>query len=487
VKLLKDILYKVSIVEVHGSTNIAIATITFDSRKIGKESLFIAIKGTEHDGHHHIQETVEKGVNAVVCETLPAVLNPTTTYIKVADTTAALGIMASNFYDNPSEKLKIVGITGTNGKTTVATLLFSLYRQLGYKVGLLSTVNNQINGTIIPSTHTTPDAIQLNALLQKMVEANCTYCFMEVSSHAISQKRIEGIRFTGAVFTNISHDHLDYHKTFDNYIKAKKEFFDKLNSAAFALTNKDDANGMVMLQNTKAIKKTFSLRTMADFKCRVLENQFIGLHLNINNKDVWSKLIGSFNAYNLLAVYAVATLLNEDETNILTSLSSLNAVEGRFQYIRSANGVIGIVDYAHTPDALINVLKTINDIRTGNEKLITVVGCGGNRDKAKRPIMAEIACNHSTKVILTSDNPRNEDANVIIKEMQAGVDAVNHKKTLSITDRHEAIKTACSFAKPGDIILIAGKGHEKYQEIDGVKHPFDDMQVLQENLKLFEK
>lgn len=485
-KLLKDILYKVSILEVHGSTNIAISTLTFDSRTVGKESLFIAIKGTQHDGHDHIEDTVENGVAAVICETLPNSLNPKVTYIKVANSSSALGFLSTNFYDNPSEKIKLVGITGTNGKTTVATLLFNLYRTLGYNVGLLSTVNNKINDSIIPSTHTTPDAIQLNLLLQQMVNEDCTYCFMEVSSHAVSQNRIEGLNFTGAVFTNITHDHLDYHKTFSNYINAKKAFFDKLPKTAFALVNKDDVNGSVMVQNSKAKKQTFSLRSMADFTCRIIENQFIGLHVNINNKDLWSKLIGSFNAYNLLAVYAAATLLHEDETNILTALSSLNSVEGRFQYLRSDNGVIGIVDYAHTPDALVNVLKTINDIRSGNEQLITVVGCGGNRDVAKRPIMAEIACNNSTKVILTSDNPRNEDANDIIKDMQAGVDGVNHKKTLSVTDRAEAIKTACSFANPGDIILIAGKGHEKYQEIAGTKHPFDDLEILKENLKLFE-
>ncbi len=486
-KLLKDILYKAGIVEVIGSTNIAITSLSFDSRKIEKDSLFIAIKGTQSDGHKYINDTISKGAIAIVCDEIPETLNEKIAYIKVNDSSIALGIIAANFYDNPSEKIKLVGVTGTNGKTTTVTLLFNLFKKLGYKTGLLSTVKNQINNDVIAATHTTPDAIQLNALLHQMIEKGCTHCFMEVSSHAVVQNRINGIQFAGAVFTNITHDHLDYHKTFDEYLKAKKKFFDSLSANAFALTNKDDVNGEVMLQNTKALKRTYSLRSMADFKCKVVENQFSGLHLNIDNNDLWSKLIGSFNAYNLLAVYATAILLKEDKTNVLTTISTLGSVEGRFQYIRNNNGVIGIVDYAHTPDALQNVLKTINDIRTGNEKVITVVGCGGDRDAAKRPIMAKIACDLSTKVILTSDNPRSEDPNAILKEMQAGVDAVNFKKTISIADRHEAIKTACSYANDGDIILIAGKGHEKYQEIKGVKHPFDDMEVLQENLKIFEK
>ena len=486
-KLLKDILYKAGLVEVVGSTNVAIMSITFDSRKVEKDSLFVAVKGSLSDGHKYIDDTISKGAIAILCEEIPENLNEKITYIKVKDTTAALGVVASNFYGNPSESLKLVGVTGTNGKTTTVTLLFNLFKKLGYKVGLLSTVKNQINNDVIPATHTTPDAIQLNALLRQMVDKGCTHCFMEVSSHAVVQNRIAGIHFQGGVFSNITHDHLDYHKTFEEYIKAKKKFFDMLGSDAFALTNKDDANGDVMLQNTKATKKTYSLRSMADFKCKVVENQFSGLLLNIDNNEVWTKLIGSFNAYNLLAVYATAVLLKEDKTNVLTTLSSLSSVEGRFQYVRTDNGIIGIVDYAHTPDALLNVLKTIADIRSGNEQVITVVGCGGDRDAAKRPVMAKIACELSNKVILTSDNPRSEDPEVIIKEMQAGVDAVNNKKTISITDRSEAIKTACSYAKQGDIILVAGKGHEKYQEIKGVKHDFDDMIVLQENLKLFEK
>ncbi len=486
-KLLKDILYKVSLMEVVGSTNVAITAISFDSRKIEKDSLFAAVKGTKSDGHVFIGSTISGGAIAILCEELPNEINERITYIKVKDTTLALGIIASNFYDNPSEKIKLVGITGTNGKTTTGTLLFNLFKKLGYKTGLLSTVKNQINNDIIPSVYTTPDSIQLNALLHQMVEKGCTHCFMEVSSHSVVQNRIAGIHFTGGVFTNITHDHLDYHKTFDGYIKAKKQFFDNLGTDSFALTNKDDANGQVMVQNTKAIKKTYSLLSLADFKCKVVENQFSGLLLNIDSQEVWSKLIGKFNAYNLLAVYATAILLNEDKMNVLTTLSSLGSVEGRFQYLRTTNGIVGIVDYAHTPDALINVLKTIMDIRTGNEQVITVVGCGGDRDVAKRPIMAKIACDLSNKVILTSDNPRSENPDTIIKSMQQGVDAVNNKKTISITDRGEAIKTACSYAKHGDIILIAGKGHEKYQEISGVKYPFDDMQILQENLKLFEK
>ncbi len=486
-KLLKDILYKVRIVEVIGSTNVAITAISFDSRKIEKDSLFIAVKGTQSDGHKYIDDTITKGAIAILCEELPKKLDEKVTYIKVSDTTAALGIVAGNFYDNPSESLSLVGVTGTNGKTTTVTLLFNLFKKLGYKVGLISTVKNQINNDLYPSTHTTPDAIELNALLRQMVDKGCSHCFMEVSSHAVVQNRIAGVRFVGGVFTNITHDHLDYHKTFEEYIKAKKGFFDMLGKDAFALVNKDDANGEIMVQNTKAVKKSYSLRAMADFKCKVVENQFSGLHLNIDNNEVWSKLIGSFNAYNLLAVYATAIMLKEDKTNVLTTLSTLSSVEGRFQYIRSDNGIIGIVDYAHTPDALVNVLKTINDIRTGNEQVITVVGCGGDRDAAKRPMMAKIACDLSNRVILTSDNPRSEDPDSIIKQMQKGVDAVNHKKTLSINDRSEAIKTACSIAQPGDIILVAGKGHEKYQEIKGVKHSFDDMLVLQENLKLFLK
>ena len=407
--------------------------------------------------------------------------------MQVSDTSLALGIMAANFYDNPSEKIKLVGVTGTNGKTTTVTLLYNLFKALGYKVGLLSTVRNLINGEEVAATHTTPDPVSLNALLGKMVEASCTYCFMEVSSHAIVQNRIAGIHFTGAAFTNITHDHLDYHKTFDNYIAAKKEFFDKLSDNAFAIVNKDDRNGELMLQNTRAICKTYALKTAADFKCKIMESQLSGILLNIDGQELWIKLIGAFNAYNVTLAYAVASMLKEDKTNILTALSNLNSVEGRFEYIRSVNGIIGIVDYAHTPDALSNVLKTIKEIRTGNEQVISLVGCGGDRDPFKRPIMAKIACEHSDRVIITSDNPRNENPEDIINQMKQGIDGVYFKKVLSITDRKEAIKTACTLANPGDIILIAGKGHEKYQEIKGVKYPFDDLEELKKNFELMFK
>lgn len=482
-KLLSDILYKVRLEEVSGSTHMAIASVAFDSRKVKKDSLFVATRGTAVDGHDFIDKAIENGAAAIVCEQLPEQRQETVTYVKVADSSYALGIIACNYFSNPSEKLKLVGVTGTNGKTTSVTLLFNLFRSLGYSAGLLSTVQNKINQTVIPATHTTPDALVLNELLAEMVEKGCEYVFMEVSSHAVVQNRIAGIQFTGAVFTNITHDHLDYHKTFDEYIKAKKRFFDQLPSQAFALVNRDDRNGLIMLQNTKAQKHTYALKTMADFKCRIIENHLNGLLLNIDNHEVWVKLIGTFNAYNVLAVYATAVLLKENTTNILTALSNLNSVEGRFQYVRSPKGVIGIVDYAHTPDALKNVLETIKDIRTGNEQVITLVGCGGDRDSAKRPVMAAIACEYSSKVILTSDNPRSEDPEEILNQMQKGINPADAKKTLRITDRREAIKAACSFSNKGDIILIAGKGHEKYQEIKGVKYDFDDLEILRETIK----
>ncbi len=485
-KLLSDILYKTRLEEIIGSTNVAISSVTFDSRKVKKDSLFIATRGTASDGHHYIELAIEAGAVAIVCEDLPETLNENVTYVKVLDSSASLGYIACNFYDNPSEKLKLVGITGTNGKTTTVTLLFNLFRGLGYNVGLLSTVENKINTTVIPSTHTTPDALALNELLAKMVEAGCQYAFMEVSSHAIVQHRITGLKFTGAAFSNITHDHLDYHKTFEEYIKAKKMFFDNLQDDAFALTNKDDRNGLVMLQNTKAKKYSYGLKSIADFKCRVVENHLNGLLLSIDNQEVWVKLIGSFNAYNVLVVYSIAILLKQDKVQVLTTLSNLNSVEGRFQYIKSKNGIVAIVDYAHTPDALKNVLETIKDIRTGNEQVITLVGCGGDRDAAKRPIMAQIACEYSNKVVLTSDNPRSEDPEDILNQMQAGINPVEMKKTLRISDRKEAIRTAVAFAKEGDIILIAGKGHEKYQEIKGVKHPFDDFEIVKENFKTLE-
>lgn len=477
-KLLKDILYKAGIVEVIGSTNVAIESVCFDSRKAKQFSLFIAIRGEKSDGHQFIEEVIANGASAVVCEKFPETINDKITYVKVHESSLALGYIAANFYDNPSEKIKLVGVTGTNGKTTTVTLLHRLFRQLGYKTGLLSTVVNMIDGREIPSTHTTPDALQLNALLAEMVNLGCAYCFMEVSSHAVVQHRISGVSFTGALFTNITHDHLDYHKTFDEYIKAKKGFFDSLGSDAFALINKDDAHSSVMVQNTKAKVKTFSLKMQADFKCKILESGFSGLQLNMDGKNVWIKLIGTFNAYNVLGVYAVAVLLGEDKLNVLAALSNLSSVEGRFQYLKTPDHITGIVDYAHTPDALENVLKTIKEIRTGNEKVITVVGCGGNRDPMKRPLMAQIATELSDKVILTSDNPRSENPETIISEMQKGINPVYSKKTLSVTDRKEAIRVACSLAMSGDIILVAGKGHEKYQEINGVKYPFDDMKVL---------
>lgn len=485
-KLLSDILYKVSLEEIYGSTHFAIASVTFDSRMVKKDSLFVAIVGTAIDGHQFIQNAIDKGALAIVCEVLPENKPEHITFIKVKNSSQALGYIACNYYDNPSHRLKLIGVTGTNGKTTTVTLLFNLFKSMGYPVGLLSTVQNKINNAIIPSTHTTPDALSLNELLHQMAEAGCEYAFMEVSSHAVVQHRITGLHFKGAVFSNITHDHLDYHKTFNEYIKAKKGLFDQLPSDAFALTNADDKNGLIMLQNTKANRYTYSLKNIADFKCKIIENHLTGLLLNIDNKEVWVKLIGSFNAYNILAVYATAVLLKQDSTNVLTALSSLNSVEGRFQYYKSKLGVIGIVDYAHTPDALKNVLETIHDIRTGNEQVITLVGCGGDRDTVKRPVMAAIASEYSDKTILTSDNPRSEDPEDILNQMQSGINPAQAKKTLRISDRKEAIKTACALAKAGDIILIAGKGHEKYQEIKGVKHDFDDYQIFKETINAIE-
>ena len=483
-KLLKDILYKAGIEEVIGSTQMAIEKICFDSREIEKFSLFIAVSGTQVDGHQFIDKAISDGAVAIICEQFPEEKQEGVTYVRVKNSSEALGVAASNFYDNPSAEIKLVGVTGTNGKTTTATLLHDLYIQLGYQAGLLSTVVNKIGTKEIDSTHTTPDAIQLNALLRYMISEGCEYCFMEVSSHAIHQNRIAGVDFVGAIFTNITHDHLDYHKTFDEYLKAKKKFFDDLPENAFALTNKDDKNGEVMLQNTVAKKYTYALKSMSDYSCKVVENDFSGMLLNMDGSEVWTKLIGNFNAYNLLAIYATSLLLGEDKLTVLTAISNLISVDGRFQYIKSASNVAGIVDYAHTPDALKNVLKTINEIRTGNEQLITLVGCGGDRDKEKRPVMAKIACELSDKIILTSDNPRTENPDEIIKDMRQGVDGVHFKKVLAITNREEAIKTACSLANEGDVILIAGKGHEKYQEVNGEKLPFDDMQILKDTFEL---
>lgn len=483
-KNLKDILYGVALQQVSGSTDKSVVGVCFDSRQVKKDFLFVAVRGTLSDGHNFIDKAIELGALGVICEEFPEKRNEGVSYFKVDDSARSLGIIAANFYNHPSAKLKLIGVTGTNGKTTIATLLFQLFRDLGYKCGLLSTVQNQINDSIIPSTHTTPDPIALNALLTDMVETGCDYAFMEVSSHAVAQHRIAGLNFTGGIFSNLTHDHLDFHKTFDAYLKAKKGFFDSLENNAFALTNIDDKNGIVMLQNTKAHKKTYGLKNIADFKAKVIENQFSGLLLNIDGQEVWFKMVGSFNAYNLLAVYSAAMLLDQDRTKVLTSLSRLSGAEGRFDYTVSPSGVIGIVDYAHTPDAVQNVLSTIKNIRKGIEQVITVIGCGGDRDKTKRPEMAKVACDWSTKVILTSDNPRSESPEQIIKDMEAGVMPQNKKKTISITDRREAIRTACHFAKPGDIILVAGKGHEKYQDIAGVKYPFDDKEILNELLNL---
>jgi|TARA_B110000908_G_scaffold60752_1_gene73804 UDP-N-acetylmuramoyl-L-alanyl-D-glutamate--2,6-diaminopimelate ligase len=486
-KLLKDILYKVRLTGVIGSTNSSISSIAFDSRKVERNGLFIAVKGGVSDGHQFIDKALEMGAKAIVCEKMPDNIISGVTYIEVENSGESLGQIASNFYENPSNKLKLVGVTGTNGKTTTTSLLFELFTNLGYKVGLISTVVYRIGEKEIKATHTTPDAIRLNELFAQMVEEKCDFCFMEVSSHAIHQGRINGIDFTGGVFTNITHDHLDYHKTFKEYIDVKKKFFDGLSSDAFAITNLDDKNGMVMMQNTKAEVLTLAIKGDADFKAKIIENQFTGLQLKINDKDLWVKLIGDFNAYNILSVYAVALQLLEDELEVLTQISALNNVEGRFEYIRTTKNIVAIVDYAHTPDALKNVLKTIANIRTGNEKVITVVGCGGDRDKTKRPIMANIACKLSDKVILTSDNPRTENPVTILEEMQKGVEPIDYKKTITITDRKEAIKTASALAEENDIILVAGKGHENYQEINGERFPFDDLEILTETLKILDK
>jgi len=479
-KQLKEILYKTRIEQVIGTTDVSIYDISFDSRNVKLNSLFIAVKGISIDGHFFIDNVIEAGARAIICETMPNQIRDGITYIQVKDSREALAYIASNFYDNPSSQIKLVGITGTNGKTTTASLLHQLFMEMGYRVGLLSTVCNKINNEIFPASHTTPDPIQLNAFLRKMIEAECSHCFMEVSSHAIDQHRITGLHFTGGIFSNITHDHLDYHKTFDAYITAKKKFFDNLSSQAFALSNVDDRNGMVMLQNTKALKYTYSLNRPAEFKAEVVENRISGLQLNVDGVDVWFKLVGQFNAYNILAIYASAVLLGVDKMEVLKVLSSLEAVDGRFEVVKSANGIVAIIDYAHTPDALKNVLSTISSVREGNENIITVVGCGGDRDRKKRPVMASIACEYSAKVVLTSDNPRSEDPETIIQEMLQGVDILSSKKVLNVLNRREAIKTAILLASPGDVILIAGKGHEKYQEVKGVKHPFDDKQIVKE-------
>ena len=479
-KKLQDILYRAGIAAVNGSLDRGIEAIASDSRRVTAGSLFVAVRGTRVDGHNFIPRAEELGAAAIVCETFPETLNPRVTYVKVKNSAEALGYIASNFFDNPSEQLKLVGVTGTNGKTTTVTLLFNLMESLGYKCGLLSTIQNKVHQTVVPATHTTPDAISLNKLLAEMVETGCSYAFMEVSSHAIHQHRITGLQFAGAVFTNLTHDHLDYHKTFKEYLKAKKKFFDDLPSGAFALVNLDDKNGRVMLQNTVAEQYGYALKNMADFKARVLESGFDSTRLDINGHPFYTMMVGTFNAYNLLAVYATALLLQQDEEEVLLKMSTLKGAEGRFEVIRSSNNITAIVDYAHTPDALENVLKTIQNIRPGNEQLITVVGAGGNRDKEKRPKMANIASLLSTRVIITSDNPRDEEPQAIIDDMMRGIDVAKKMSAVAIVNRKEAIHTAVMLAQPGDIILIAGKGHETYQEIKGVKHPFDDKQVITE-------
>lgn len=485
--ILKEIVYKVAIEAVKGSTEIAVNKIEFDSRKIEANDVFVAIRGTISNGHDFIEKAISLGATAIVCDTLPDVTVAGITYIQVKDTNSALAFMASNYYDNPSSKLRLVGITGTNGKTTIASLLYQLFNKAGYKVGLLSTVKIMVDTIEYKATHTTPDSLTINHYLNEMIEMGCEYCFMEVSSHGVHQKRTEGLQFEGGVFTNLSHDHLDYHPTFAEYRDVKKSFFDHLPKSAFALTNVDDKNGAVMLQNTNARKLTYALKSYANYKAQILENQLSGLLLKINENEVWVKLIGTFNAYNLLAIYGTAVELGIESFEALRLLSELESVSGRFQFIVSDEKITAIVDYAHTPDALENVLKTINDIRTKNEQLITVVGCGGDRDKAKRPIMANIATQMSDKVIITSDNPRTENPSTIIAEMEAGVEPQNFKKSLSIEDRKQAIKTACQLANANDIILIAGKGHETYQEIQGVRHDFDDMKMVKEFLQQMNK
>lgn len=482
---LKDILYKVHITSTSGSMNTEVKGICFDSRKVQPGFLFIAVKGTQSDGHAFIEKAIGSGAIAIVAETLPDSISDKVTYVTVKESAKALGIIAGNFFGNPSLKIKLVGVTGTNGKTTVATLLFKLFTSLGYRCGMLSTVVNKIVDKEIPATHTTPDPIQINELLIQMLAEKCTHCFMEVSSHAVDQGRIEGLHFEGGLFTNITHDHLDYHRTFESYIRAKKGFFDGLSSDAFALVNVDDKRGMVMLQNTKARKQTYGLKKMADFKGKIITNSIEGLELEIGERNVWFKLIGDFNAYNLLTVYGAAMLLGEDAELVLMKLSALTGASGRFELVLPGSRFTAIVDYAHTPDALKNVLETIEHFRSGNEQVISVVGCGGDRDRTKRPLMAAIACKYSSKVIFTSDNPRSEDPMEIIREMQKGVGPTDAKKTLVMVDREEAIKTACMMAKEKDIVLVAGKGHENYQEIKGVKHPFDDKEVLTRMIKLF--
>jgi UDP-N-acetylmuramoyl-L-alanyl-D-glutamate--2,6-diaminopimelate ligase len=476
---LSELISKIKIEEIAGNDNINICSLGFDSRSVSENQLFFAVSGTKADGHYFIYDAIKQGATAIICERFPEITDEKICYIKVADSNSIIGIIASEFYGNPSSQLKLVGVTGTNGKTTIATLLYRLIKSYGYKTGLISTISNYIDTEEIAATHTTPDALQLNKLMSQMVEKGCDYCFMEVSSHSINQKRIAGLTFAGGIFSNITRDHLDYHGSFDEYIKVKKKFFDDLPSTAFALTNIDDRNGKIMVQNTKAKCKTYAIKTIADFKCKILELGFAGMLLNIDNIDVWTKCTGIFNAYNLLAIYAVSRELGIDKIEALRLLSDLQPAAGRFECIRANNGVTAIVDYAHTPDALENVVSTINEI-SKNEQLITVVGCGGNRDKGKRPMMAKIASENSTIAILTSDNPRYEKPDDILKDMCDGLTPVTRKKVLIIADRREAIRTAIMMAKPNDVILVAGKGHEEYQEISGVKNHFSDKEIINE-------
>ena len=485
-KKLIDLVKNIPTVSVTGNLNIPILEISFDSRNVNPGTVFVAIRGTASDGHTYIADAVRKGVSAVICEEIPDAIRQDVTFIIVEDTASALGMICAEFYDNPSQALTLVGITGTNGKTTTATLLYELFRKMGYKAGLISTVANYIDGQQSEATLTTPDALQLNKLMAQMVRQGCEYCFMEVSSHAIVQQRIAGLHFAGGVFTNLTHEHLDYHKTFADYRDAKKAFFDNLPETAFALVNKDDRNGMIMVQNTKASVKTFAMKSMADFRCRLVENDFEGMLLHIDTREAWMQLIGEFNACNMLAVYAVAVLMGQKPEETLTAMSTLKPVDGRFEVIRSDNGVTAIVDYAHTPDALENVLKTIRGVLSSQQsgQIITVVGCGGDRDKTKRPAMAKIAVAGSSRVILTSDNPRSEEPEEIINDMLAGLSAEQRRNSLAITDRREAIRAACMMAAPGDVVLVAGKGHETYQIVKGVRSHFDDREIIKNELKI---
>ncbi|WP_461532046.1 UDP-N-acetylmuramoyl-L-alanyl-D-glutamate--2,6-diaminopimelate ligase [Sinomicrobium sp.] len=485
--VLRDILYKVKIEAVAGDTSVAVNDLCFDSRKVSLNDVFIAVRGEEVDGHAFIDASLRQGAVAVVCEKMPDSIVNGVTYVQVEDTHTALAVMASNYYKNPSENIKVIGVTGTNGKTTIASLLYQLFRKAGYKTGLLSTVRIMVDDEEHKATHTTPDPLAINYYLDLMTKAGVEFCFMEVSSHGIAQKRTEGLRFSGGIFTNLTHDHLDYHNSFAAYRDVKKHFFDTLPKGAFALTNADDKNGMVMIQNTAATKYTYALKSYANFRAKILENQFSGLLLKIGENEVWVKLIGQFNAYNILAVYAAAELLGLETVEVLRLVSELESVQGRFQYFVSEGGITVIVDYAHTPDSLQNVLDTVNSIRTGNEEVITVVGCGGDRDRAKRPLMGEIAASLSTKVVFTSDNPRTEDPELIIEEMEKGVPPQYYNKTLSVTDRRQAIKAACQMADRNDIILIAGKGHETYQDINGERRDFDDFKISGELIKALDK